>query len=330
MTTLFVVVALAGSHADLPPARTLARDIAVAVGATVHKIAIATDTNLTAAERATVVAALVHSELFLLVDPVEATAAVELARTDPATVVARIVARDGEVLWSGRTAWPAAAAAAEPRATETTAGAAVAEEVIRQREQSEQQQLRVMPLVRQQTRLPALLGDDPAASKQWQGDPAARAARWGTGMPYGATARVHDDWSIVRGSGETLTEMQLAQALENRRLAERIETTRFWPRLFWVGGFALGAAAGVTSGAYLVQSDARDTRTVGVSLIAAGLVSGALALLYPSVGAGHVLQRAEAERFCDEYNTRLREQLGLTESDVSQLAGKEQPPSAGD
>lgn len=333
MTVFLVVAALAGSPdaAGGPaPATSLALQVARAVGATVSRIAVTTDDSVAPSERVAIDAAFGRAGLFVLVEPAKAAAIVEISRADAATVVTTVIGANGETLWTGRSAWPTERVAA-PAPDGAAAAKQTTEEETRLRlAQFSQQRLRIAVLTQSHFGLPALLGDDPAPTKQWQGDPGARAARWGAGRPHGGTARVRREWSVVRGQGDLISEMELARLLENRQLAERIEKARFWPRLFWVGGFGLASSVGVTAGAYFVQSGNQDTRTVGVSMIAVGLVSGALALLYPTVGAGHVLEPTEAQRYCDQFNERLRKKLGLLPSDSEPRVSAGPPPSAAD
>jgi hypothetical protein len=237
MTALLVTAALAGGAGvavDLPPATALALEVARAVGATVTRIAVIPDDSLTTGERAAIDAAFARTELFLLVEPARAAAVVKIVRVDPTTLVATVTGAQGEALWTGRSAWPAEPAAAPRRERIATAGPAAEEERRLALEQFARQRLRVAVQAQSHFGLPAILGDDPSPTKLWQGDPAARAARWGAGRPHGGTAVLREQWEIVRGTANLIADMELAELLDDRQLAERIEAARFWPRLFWV------------------------------------------------------------------------------------------------
>lgn len=142
---------------------------------------------------------------------------------------------------------------------------------------------------------------------------------WGWGWDWPMTTSISNepnDWVIMRGKADVLTEKEFAEIIDSPGLVRAIEEARFWPRLAWGLGFGLGAVAGIGTGSLLMQSDSRDTRTTGASLITLGVVSGVLALFFPAMGKGHVLSPGEAENLVDLYNEDLRRNLGLRHQDL--------------
>ncbi len=209
--------------------------------------------------------------------------------------------------------------------TESAPAADDAERLQRNQLRYRERQLRVEPVVRTMTASPCWLGDNSLLYLRFFRESrsgalcnAGQAARWGYSLPAGGSAVVSRNWTVVRGSAEQLDDLGLAVVLENDRLIARVKDYRTWERLLWVSGFGVAAAAVTTTGAWLMKRDDSDTRTIGVSLVMVGLVSGALALLFPTVGARHVFGASEAQALCDQYNATLRKELGLKPEDVEQ------------
>ena len=140
---------------------------------------------------------------------------------------------------------------------------------------------------------------------------------------YGSDFDSITGWLILRGKAQVVDDSELAALLDDRDLMQRIEEERFWPRLWWGAGFGAAAVAGVTSGLFIAQSKDRDTKTIGISLITLGAISGVMALLFPSIGARHVLAADEAEALCDDYNAKLRTELDITPEQIERFDSRE-------
>ncbi len=145
----------------------------------------------------------------------------------------------------------------------------------------------------------------------------------GWGVAAGANAPVPvstapNDWVVLRGAAEVLDEPALAALVGDRSLERRVEEARFWPRVFWGAGFGLGGAAALSTGAYFMGKEGKDSRSLGVSLIAVGATSALLALFFPMVTGEHALSAAETETLVDAYNAELRKKLALRPRDVEE------------
>lgn len=207
--------------------------------------------------------------------------------------------------------------------TESAPAAGDAERLQRNQLRYRERQLRVEPVARTMTTYPCWLGDNMRLFHDGSTGAlcnARQASRWGYSLPTGGSAVISRNWTVVRGSAEQLDDLDLAVILENDRLIARVEEYRFWERLLWVTGFGVATVAGTTTGFWLLQRDDSDTRTIGVSLVMVGLVSGALALLFPTVGARHVFEASEAEALCGQYNATLRTTLDLRPEDVEPVS----------
>ncbi len=296
-----LLVAQAPVHRPAPPAA-IALSVATAVGATVRALLIEPD-GLTDDESAALRQALARTGLFA---EGEAGAAATLAvrRIDPQAVLVTVTAADGQRLFVGEQSWPA------------TTGTRLDDEVRHERRlRYARERLRLVPVAQDVSpAVPFLLGD---LGPRYPHEPLP----WRFGLVGVPTRTAANDWLIMRGPAEVLSEDDLAVLLGDGDLQRRLADERFWPRVAWVAGFGGLAAAGIGSGAYLSGRSDRDTRTVGLSLITAGVVSAALALLFPVVGPHHVLDAGEAARLVDDHNERLRRDLELGPADL-QVVGE--------
>jgi hypothetical protein len=314
MTPLFLACSILAvpeptAAVKLPPAMSLCLDVAEAVGARVQKLALVTDATITEVERAQIESALTKTGLFVLTEVTTATASLSVIRVDPSVLLATVAAADGTRLWVGRVGW---------EGTPTASARAVAPEpgplseitykgVLRYK----RDRVRVVPVTKGTTASPMVMG---GWSSRWFGDPMPWGLGYGGGMPI---SDAPNDWLLMRGAADVLDELDFAHLVEDPMLVNRIEEARFWPELLWALGFGAGAVAGVGSGIWLAGFEDRDTRAVGVSLVTLGAVAAVLALMFPAAGPTHVLSPPEAQEHADNYNERLRAELGLTADDLA-------------
>jgi hypothetical protein len=306
MVTLMMVAACLTAppvNVERAPPSALAHDLTEAIGALVRGLSVVADDSVSAEEREAVLVALERSGLFELTDS-DAAAVLRLSRADD-VISAMLESRAGERLWSGQVVWPAV--------PETPA--LLLDEATRQMHvlQWNNGRLRIMAAERSYVQAPFTAPQD--ADFFATSTTGSRPSQ----MSYAGTppvTTVPEDWVIVRGVGEVIDDLRLAQLLGDDELARRIEGERFWPQVWWSVGFGAGAIAGATSGALLMRSDDSDTRTVGISLLTAGVVAAALALLSPLLEPDHVLTPSEAEGLMRVHNERLRQTLGLDPEDV--------------
>ncbi len=299
MSLLLVVLSAAASDerpGEVAPPALLASAIAQALGPTHEKVALLAATDFDAEQLEAVRQAVGRTSLFTLVAREAASAVVTLQR-DRDAVTATLEGEARREL--ARVAWAAPAA---PASTDAEQRYQLVRRYLRER-------LRIRP---------------PSPGYALSVPPIGFEATFARPAPVGpvfgfygpAPLIAGHDWLIVRGTAEVLDDADLARLLGNERLVREIEDERYWPRLAWAIGFGSGAVAGITSGALLYDGDSRDRDTIAVSLITMGVASAALALLAPAMGSGHVLSPSEAERMVDEYDTSLRQRLGVSPDDL--------------
>ncbi|MCK5690370.1 hypothetical protein KAI87_13920 [Myxococcota bacterium] len=148
-----------------------------------------------------------------------------------------------------------------------------------------------------------------------------RHSRFGMGFSSGgATLSTQpNNWVIIQGAAHVIDDIDLALMMNDKILAQKIEESRFWPKLSWALGFGTASVIGLGSGAYLLQSDKNDERNAGASLFALGITTGLVALFAPAIGGGHILEVREAEKMVDDYNEKLRRELKLSPHDLAKF-----------
>jgi hypothetical protein len=271
--------------------------VATTVGATVQTLALDL-AGLDPEEAAALREALERTGLFSIVEAGQATLAVR--RIDPNAVLLTVTDGGGQRLLINEQSWPIASATPVDEETRH-----------RRRLQYSRERLRLMPVVQSLTpTLPVVFGD---LGARYPHEPVP----WRFGLVGGVPTRTApNDWVILRGPAEVLSEDDLAALLGDTALQRRLADERFWPRVAWVAGFGGLGLAGIGSGAWLSARSDRDSRTIGLSLVTVGVVSVALALLFPVVGPQHVLDAGETAQILDGYNERLRHELELSPTDL--------------
>jgi hypothetical protein len=297
---LLVMVGTSAQAIEPAPASALALEVAEAVGATLHKLSLSFDPAITPMERRQLSAALERTGLFELVPKAQAAAVLNVDRVSDASVKATVTQASGKRIWASRVQWPA----------ERNGPPAAADSEHQARQEYQRRRLRIAAVLRSYTGAP-FLDSDWGRRSPWGVD-LEDPSRWRLDLTGVAPMTVvPTDWLIRRGATEVIDELQLADLLGDRPLKARIEAQRHWPRNLWIIGLGVGALAGIGTGTYLSFQDSRDARATGVSLILVGAAGGVAALLYAINGPRHSLDPAQAQRLVNEYNEKLRVELGL-------------------
>lgn len=286
----------------------VAIELTSAEGSVVRTLTMYGDASVTPDEVIAMKRALERTGLFVLVGADGgAQATLELHRSSRAQMVAKLVGRDNEPLWSAAVDWPE---------TARDAGATDDEEHYARITRYGRERLVVRP---------GLPGSPPPSTIYFGGysqpygfaDP---SWGWGNGMMGGTPINgKHEDWVIVRGAADIIDEIELARLIRNENMENRIREARNKPKLWWGIGFGAGAVAGLTSGFLLYGEDhSDDTRAIGFSLLGVGVASAIMLLLTPTIGNGHKLSEQETEDIVADYNRKLRTSLDLHPSEVRQ------------
>lgn len=320
MTEILVVLgALVAQEGTIPlrpaPSSALALDVAEAVGATVQKVALALDESISAMEGQALQAALLGTGLFELVEEAQASAVIDVRRIDANALLVTITDRAGKRLWVGRGNWPAqdhSQTDPEDAGPDAQTDEVRLEKVLAYR----RHRLTVRPTA------PTYLPTTPIGSGVgWAFNTSFdRAHGWRTGLGGVAPVLKGEDWEIVRGAAELISEEELALMVGDTALGSQIQQRGFWPRVLSGAGFGAGAVAGLGSGIWL-YNQGRKQRSLGISLVTLGIASAAIAVVFPVAGHGHALTPTRAQEMCDQHNAQRRQELKLEPEDLVRFAG---------
>jgi hypothetical protein len=311
-------VGSADGPGGVAPETVLALGLAEALGATVNEISLEPDATLGESETEALRAALERTGLFSVVGAQAAQCTLALKRIEEAVVLATALSPGGERLWIGHVTWPPSATspAGAHRAEQPPTAA---DDLHQRRLTYRRERLHIRPVTRTWWAPPLFFAVSPG--RAWQ-----RGFRWDLAFANPSmTSDLPNDWAVIRGAAQVVDDLALAELLGDQRLAEQVRQARTRQRLVWGGAFGGAALAAFGVGAWLRFAEApsaaarQDRRAVGVSLVAVGVASAVIALLFPTVGGGHYLHVADAAARVDEYNELRRRELGLSPDDVEGL-----------